>query len=33
VEDVFDAVYEMMNETNPGKYPMFYTRLYPIQVV
>jgi pyruvate/2-oxoglutarate/acetoin dehydrogenase E1 component len=24
VEDVFDAVYEMMNETNPGKYPMFY---------
>jgi pyruvate/2-oxoglutarate/acetoin dehydrogenase E1 component len=24
VEDIFDAVYEMMNEVDPGSYPMFY---------
>jgi hypothetical protein len=24
VEDIFDAVYEMMNEADPAAYPMFY---------
>jgi hypothetical protein len=24
VEDLFDAVYELMNETNPSRYPPFY---------
>ena len=24
VEEVFDAVYDLMNEANPAKYPLFY---------
>lgn len=27
VEDIFDAVYEMMNEADPAHYPMFYRRI------